>query len=173
MELLDIYNNTGEKLGYTKTREEAHKEGYWHKIACVFVVNDEGKVIMQKRSALKLSNPNGWTCSASGHLDAGEDEYVGALRELKEEIGVKADKEELKFIGTAYENYNSNGMKIAHISNVYILYKNININDLVLQEAEVSDAKYYSISEIEESDFAKKHTGIFNILKKEIEKNNK
>ena len=168
MELLDIYDEKGNKLGITKSREEAHKEGYWHKIACVFIVNDEGKIIMQKRSALKLSNPNGWTCSASGHIDAGEDEYIGTLRELQEEIGVKANKKDLKYIGTAYENHVSNGMKIAHISEVYVLYKNININDLVLQEEEVSDAKYYSISEIEELDFSKKHKEIFNILKNEL-----
>lgn len=169
MELLDIYDEKGKKLGFTATRKEAHEKGYWHKIACVFVVNDDGNVILQRRSMLKESNPNGWTVSASGHIDAGEDDYTGALRELEEEIGIKAKKDDLKYIGTVFENYTTNLMKTTHISDIYVLYRNIDLKDLVLQPEEVSEVKYFKISEVRDTDFAKRHKGIFDILVRELE----
>ena len=49
----------------------------------------EKGVIKKDGKEVKISNPNGWSCSASGHIDAGEDTISGALRELEEEIGVK------------------------------------------------------------------------------------
>ena len=168
MELLDIYNKEGEKLNYSISREVAHREGLWHKIACMFIINSKNEVLMQKRSHLKKTNPNGWGCSASGHIDAGENIITGALRELEEEIGVYAKEKDLEYIGTVFENYDTNNMKIAHISEVYLIHKDIVINDLTLQEEEVSDAKFYTISEAEKTDFAKKHKGIFELLKSNI-----
>ena len=168
MELLDIYNNKGEKLNYSISREVAHKEGLWHKIACMFIINSKGEILMQKRSHLKKSNPNGWGCSASGHIDAGENIITGALRELDEEIGVEVTKDDLRFIGTVYEDYETNNMIIKHIAEVYLIHKDIDINELTLQEEEVSDAKYYTIDEAEKTDFAEKHKGIFELLKSNI-----
>ncbi len=168
MELLDIYDEKGNKLGYSKPRKEAHEKGLWHKIACIFVVNDENKIIMQQRSAMKVTNPNGWVCSASGHIDAGEDLEVGALRELQEEIGVKAEKSDLKHIGTVFEDYVSGTMNITHISEIFVIHKNIEIDTLVFQDEEVSNAKYFTLNEIKESDFAKRHSGIFKVLENEV-----
>lgn len=168
MELLDIYDHEGKKLNYSISREVAHKEGLWHKIACMFIINSNGEVLMQKRSQLKKSNPNGWGCSASGHIDAGENIITGALRELNEEIGVLITEEELNFIGTVYEDYETNNMKIKHIAEIYLIHKDISLNDLTLQEEEVSDAKYYTIDEAEKTDFAQKHKGIFELLKSNI-----
>ena len=168
MELLDIYDKQGEKLNYSISREVAHKEGLWHKIACMFIINNRGEVLMQKRSHLKKNNPNGWGCSASGHIDAGENLITGALRELDEEIGVKISEKDLNYIGTVFENYNNNGMKIAHISEVYIIHKDIDLKNLTLQKEEVSDAKYYTIEDAEKTDFAKNHREIFELLKSNI-----
>lgn len=62
----------GNFTGVSKPRQEVHEKGLWHKIACIFIINSKGEVLMQKRSEFKMTNPNGWTCSASGHVDAGE-----------------------------------------------------------------------------------------------------
>ena len=167
MEYFEIYDETGKNLGFTKSRQEAHEKGYWHKIACVFVVNDEGKIILQKRSANKDNNPNCWTASASGHIDAGETEIDGALREMREEIGVIANSNELKYIGRVFENNISSDRKVNHISYIYVLYKNIKLKDLVLQEEEVSDVKYFTFTEAKDTSFAKNHYKIFELLERE------
>ena len=84
MELLDILDEKGNKIGI-KERDEVHKDGDWHKVAFIFVVNDKGEIILQKRSKDKGSNPNKWTASASGHLAVGDTNIQGARRELEEE----------------------------------------------------------------------------------------
>ncbi len=55
---------------------------------------------MQRRCATKDSNPNMLDISSAGHLSAGDDSLDGAIRELKEELNLDVNKEELQFIKT-------------------------------------------------------------------------
>ncbi len=55
---------------------------------------------MQKRSATKKSHPNCWDISGAGHIRAGESVIDGAIRELKEELGVEVEEKDLEYIAT-------------------------------------------------------------------------
>ena len=138
MELLDVFDENGNFTGVSKPRQKVHEEGLWHKIACVFIINSKGEVLMQKRSEFKMTNPNGWTCSASGHVDAGENALTGALRELEEEIGLNCDLEDLKVLIEKEINisyFNSN------IRNYYWLYSNKKEEAFILQKEEANSRK--------------------------------
>lgn len=148
-ELIDVLDENGNKTGIIKTRKEVHRTGEWHKVAFIFVVNSKGEIILQKRSAEKATNPNKWTASASGHLTAGDSDIEGALRELEEEIGVKAKPDELKYLFTAKLKGKIDDKNISHIQDIYVLYKDVNIDELVLQEEEVSEAKYVYYKDFE------------------------
>lgn len=168
MEYLDIYDENGNKKGITKLRENVHRDGDWHKVAFIFVVNDNGEIILQKRSKEKQTNPNKWTASASGHLSTGDSEIEGAIRELEEEIGIKADEKDLQYLFTVNEQYEEKerNLNIKHISNVYLLFRNIEIKDLKLQKEEVSEAKYVYYKDFEkmlvtEKDSIVKHDEIY------------
>lgn len=52
-------------------------------------MNDKKELLLQKRSATKKSHPNFWDISGAGHIRAGETVTEGAIRELKEELGVE------------------------------------------------------------------------------------
>lgn len=149
MEYLDVLDENGNKTGKTKSRKECHKDGDWHKVAWLFVVNDKGEIILQKRSKEKETNPNKWTMSASGHLEAGDTDLEGAMRELEEEIGIKVKEAELQYLFSAKEQYADDKMKINHIGNAYLVLKNVRIEDLKLQTEEVSDVKYVHYKEFE------------------------
>ena len=58
-----------------------------------------GICCFRKRSACKDSNPGCWDISSAGHVEAGNDYLPAALRELSEEIGIRARAEELHFVG--------------------------------------------------------------------------
>lgn len=174
MELLDILDEEGNKIGI-KERSEVHRDGDWHKVAFVFVVNDKGEIILQKKSKEKQSNPNKWTASASGHLSAGDTEIEGAMRELQEEIGVKADEKELKYLGMIKEQWSNEKRKISHMSIVYLLFKNVKIEQLILQEEEVSEVKYVSYRDFEKmlqekNEDIVKHDEIYATVLKELHK---
>jgi 8-oxo-dGTP pyrophosphatase MutT (NUDIX family) len=61
------------------------KEEIWHESAGVFVRNPEGKYLFFERTAFPL----GMTIPA-GHVDNGEEHGNTAVRELEEEVGVRA-----------------------------------------------------------------------------------
>lgn len=174
MEYLDILDDYGNKIGI-KSRDDVHKDGNWHKVACIFVVNNKGEIILQKRSKEKKSSPNKWTASASGHLLAGDTDIEGALRELEEEIGLKANENELQYLFTVKEESIKPDRKTRHFSNVYLLLKNVNLDNLTLQKEEVSEVKYVHYTDFEKmlinqpNDIVK-HDKIFNGVLKELHK---
>ena len=87
MELFGIYNRQAEYLG-VRPREEVHRLGYWHKSAQVFVFNNHGELLLQQRSAEKDLYANLWDYSVGEHLQPHETFLQGALRGLREELGI-------------------------------------------------------------------------------------
>ena len=50
-ELIDVLDENGVKTGRVVTRKEVHREGLWHQIAVVVVLDDSGRIFLQQRSA--------------------------------------------------------------------------------------------------------------------------
>lgn len=87
-EIFDVVNDQDEVIGQL-ARREVHRQGLKHRAVHVLVFNRAGQVFLQKRSLLKDTWPGAWDSSASGHLDTGEDYDTCAVRELREEIGLR------------------------------------------------------------------------------------
>src|SRR5882672_4757083 len=87
-EIFDVVNERDEVIGQ-RTRGEVHRLGLLHRAVHVLVFNGRGELFLQKRSMQKDKFPGAWDSSASGHLDSGEDYDACAVRELREEIGLK------------------------------------------------------------------------------------
>lgn len=49
MEILDVLNEYGEFTEKTATREECHKNGYWHRAVYAFIIDDKWNVLLQKK----------------------------------------------------------------------------------------------------------------------------
>src|SRR6476661_9501954 len=90
-EVFDVVNDRDEVIGQER-RSEVHRRGLQHRAVHVLVFNSRGEVFLQKRSMKKDTFPGAWDSSASGHLDTGEDYDVCAVRELREEIGLKVEQ---------------------------------------------------------------------------------
>lgn len=102
IEYLDVIDEKGNLTGKIVARENAHYEGIRHRASHLWLVrkrNGEIQVLLQKRSANKEAFPNCYDISSAGHVPAGEDFETSALRELKEELGITADKQDLIFCG--------------------------------------------------------------------------
>ncbi len=140
MEKVDVYNAQHEKLNYTKEKYEL-KQGEYRLSCFVFIINDEDKILIQQRLATAKKCPNMWEVVSGGAIE-GDTAVSGALREMEEELGIKARKEDLKFIGSY--------VRINDYVEVFLLEKNIDINNLKLQDDEVGNAKWVNINEFEE-----------------------
>ena len=105
MEYLDIRTENGELTGEIKERTQVHTDGDIHGTSHVWLVRytDKNKkkfdILLQKRAATKDAYAGCYDISSAGHIPAGQDYLESAVRELEEELGIKADPEKLKFIG--------------------------------------------------------------------------
>lgn len=87
-EIFDVVNERDEVID-RKPRSEVHRLGLMHRAVHVLVFSSSGEVFLQKRSMTKDRQPGLWDSSASGHLDTGETYDDCAVRELREEIGLR------------------------------------------------------------------------------------
>ena len=87
-EVFDVVNERDEVVGQ-QIRSEVHRLGLMHRAVHVLVFNAAGQVFLQKRSMNKDRQPGVWDSSSSGHVDAGEHYDACAVRELREEIGLR------------------------------------------------------------------------------------
>lgn len=147
-EYFDILDENGNKIGKTKLRTEVHRDGDWHKAVHIWIINDKGDILLQRRCATKDSYPNMLDISSAGHLSAGDDSLSGAIRELKEELNIDVKPEELQFIKTLKK---SSRYKETFINNefddLYILKTTKTINEMEYQEEEISEIFYVTYKE--------------------------
>jgi 16S rRNA (adenine1518-N6/adenine1519-N6)-dimethyltransferase len=93
-ELLEIVDEQDRVTG-TATRKEIHRQGLMHRAVHIFVFNARGKIYVQRRSSAKDRHPLKLDSSAAGHVDPGETYEQTAVRELQEELGIRADIQEI------------------------------------------------------------------------------
>jgi len=152
MEMLDVLNPDGTPTGEQKSKEEVHTQGLWHRAAHVWFVNGDGEILLQKRAANIRTYPGVFDVSAAGHLTAGDTPIEGALREVAEELGVQLAKDELVKIGEVAQQVTVHDG--AYINNewndVYVVWKNIPIEDFTFTDHEVECVRYVPRTELKE-----------------------
>lgn len=145
-EMIDEYNKLGQKIGVVD-KEIAHRDGLWHKAIHVWIVNDKDEVLLQYRCAEKKLYPNMWDTSFAGHIGTGESSIEAVIREGKEELGIDVDLDKLELLITSVEKVRFRKIVSNEFIDVYMLRQNVDLDKIVLQKEEVSNAKYVSMDE--------------------------
>lgn len=146
MELLDVVDENNNLTGIKENRDIIHEKGLLHREIAIFIQNEKGEFLIQKRSANKKQAPNKW-CLTTGHVELGEEYDKAAIRELKEELGIEI-KEELTPLGIFKQSIKS-GKVINNSFMKYYFYKtNKKLEDYTIQLEELSEIKYISFNEI-------------------------
>jgi isopentenyl-diphosphate delta-isomerase len=73
---------------------EAHRTGVLHRAVSVFILNEHGELLLQKRAFEKYHSPGKWTNTCCTHPKPGETPLVTANRRLQEEMGLKCQLKE-------------------------------------------------------------------------------
>ena len=155
MEYLDIVDENGIPTGEIVSREEAHKLGVQHRTSHVWIVrkNENGyDILLQKRSLNKDSHPGMYDTSSAGHIVAGDEPLESALRELYEELGIKADASQLENIGKFHGEYSKEFhgrlFKDNEISFVFLYQGNADIDELNLQKNEIDEVRWFDLNKV-------------------------
>lgn len=137
-EVLDSEGNpTGEIM--KKYDQSVFNRGFYHLGADVWIINNENKILIQKRSPLKKLDPNVWAMTG-GSVILGEKSKETIVRESREELGIQIDLEKLKLI----KKFKTGNVWI----DTYILRNDYDIAKMKFQEEEVSEAKWATWQEI-------------------------
>ena len=120
--------------------------------------NDKGEFLIQKTSDAK----GGEYSSTGGHIDHGEDAYNTIIREVKEELGIDISQDNVISLGHICVDF--------PVRFIFYLKKNIDLNDIVLQDEEVESISYMSVDEIKNKlDEGLMHKGHYKVLEKILE----
>ena len=138
MEYLEIVDEENNLTGKTEERDIVHAKGLWHREIAVWIMNEKGEVLLQKRSPNKKQGANNWSTSCAGHIDIGEEPKKSAIREIREELGIPVKEDDLKHLFTA--------------KNKRVLTNSFNtpIEEFTIDTEEVSEIKYIPFEEFEQ-----------------------
>jgi isopentenyldiphosphate isomerase len=144
MEFFDIYNADGTPAGYSASRKDVHLKGLWHRTVHIWVRNRAGDILLQKRPLSKEAYPGYWDISCAGHIDIGEESFDAALRELKEELGLIADKEIVSFLFSIQHEFidKETGVIDKEFNDVYIVTKTFEMEELNPDVTEIAGLQF-------------------------------
>jgi len=134
----------------TCLKSEAHKNGWLHPTVHIWFYTDSGEILIQKRAEDKKSFPDLWDVSVAGHIGAGEEVIIAAIRETKEEIGISVRREELSKIGVFKENFRHREDYIDNeMHHIYLCKLTKDLQALKIQKEELSALQLISINTFE------------------------
>ncbi|MCY0977456.1 isopentenyl-diphosphate Delta-isomerase [Chryseobacterium wangxinyae] len=166
-EFVVLVNAQDETLGLME-KQQAHINGLLHRAFSVFLFNDKGEMLLQKRASGKYHSPNQWTNAVCSHPRDGESYIEGANRRLKEELGIETElSEKFKFI---YKADVGGGLWEHELDYVFTGTYNSGFN---LNENEVGEVRYISMADLdyEISQHPKNFTEWFKIILEEYKHN--
>lgn len=141
--LIQIVDKDDKPVG-AATKKEAQQQSLIHRIVHVIIENDEGLLLLQRRSLVTEYMPGRWDVSVGGHIDAGEDYLQAAEREMLEEVGLSGI--ELKEIGY-FHKYRK--VEWRHLNRFYKIFKATVPADthFQLDTEEVMEVKWFTVTE--------------------------
>ncbi len=147
-EEVDVVDKTGKVTGKA-TRSQVYKEGLLHPAVNIVVINKEGQIFIQRRSAKKIL-PLYWDISASEHVKSGEDNKSAAIRGLKEELSITASVKLLRERHIQRNEYITKEVCLIEYELVE-LYGAIYDSKIEVNQEEVSEGKFISFEDLNES----------------------
>lgn len=148
-EIIDVLDEDGNLTNKTISKDKAHKNGTWHCSVHILIINnDKTKTIFQKRCPNKKLYPNTWDIAVGGHISTKEEPLNAALREMQEELGLYYKDFDLKELELVKETLQYDDIYSNEFIYTYLIYDDVDLNDIILQKEEVSEVKWFTKEEM-------------------------
>ncbi|MDG1219196.1 MAG: isopentenyl-diphosphate Delta-isomerase [Flavobacteriaceae bacterium] len=122
---------------------EAHEKGVLHRAFSVFIFNNKGELMLQRRALSKYHSPGLWTNTCCSHQRDGESNILAAKRRLNEEMGFVTELiEKTSFV---YKANFDNGLTEHELDHIIVGKYN---HSPVINSSEVDSWKWMSMEDI-------------------------
>jgi 16S rRNA (adenine1518-N6/adenine1519-N6)-dimethyltransferase len=125
----------------------AWEKGLYHRIVCIMVEDEQGRILLQKRATTMVLHPNYWDNSAAGHVDEGDSYEQAAQQELQEELGI--ENAALQEIATYRTNEAYEGRILNRFNRLYRARIAAD-RPIRVETEEVSEARWFTLAEIKQ-----------------------
>ena len=136
MELWDLYTENFVKTSYIHVRGEELPDDLYHLVCHAWIRNSKNQWLISQRASWRSSCPLMWEC-VGGSILTGESGVDGAIREVKEEVGIDLTEYMLKpvFMQVRKE---VNGLKFNDILQVWVVDYDglVDLNNATTNEVE-------------------------------------
>ncbi|MFL0252867.1 NUDIX domain-containing protein [Clostridium neuense] len=143
MEFWDVLNKFGNPTGKIVKKGDKLEENEFHLSVHVWIINSHNKILIQQRQSNRTFAPDMWAVHG-GKVISGETSMQASIRELKEEIGICINPDNLKG-PTRYKRKSSN-----EFCDIYVLKQDVDLKDIKLQKEEVKDIKWVTKTELQQ-----------------------
>ena len=138
-EYFDLYLPDGTKTGEVIADNRPIPPDRATKLVHIFIFDEKGSVLLQKRSMRKRYFPGIWD-GTGGRVRTGEDGPAACAREMHEEVGLRAAPEAFQFLGSTM-------LPWRNIFEVYAVRLGFTLADCTMQESEVDEIKLVACPE--------------------------
>ena len=132
----DLYDKNLKLTGLTYYKGESVPDGYYPMVVMIAIENSKGQFLMQKRVPRK----GGDYGVTGGHPKSGETPYEGIITEVKEELGIDISNNEILEFARGCDG-----------KDCFIMYYtklDLEIEDFIIQEEELTEVRWFSIEEL-------------------------
>ena len=154
--LLKVLDEDGNITDLEKTKKEVHDEHLWHQEVAIFIINSEGKILLQKRSKNVHFNNGKWGMIAN-HVGANQSLVDALIQKGEEEIGYNIDPNDIRYLTMLKRNEE----REQRFTYFYYIKKDINDDDIKLNTYLATEKKWFDFYELQELMLKNSDTVVF------------
>jgi isopentenyl-diphosphate Delta-isomerase len=150
----------------TMPKLEAHEKALLHRAFSVFIFNEKGELMLQRRALHKYHSPGLWTNTCCSHQRVGETNIEAGKRRLFEEMGFSCELEDTFWF--IYKATFDNGLTEHELDHVMIGKYNA---EPKINPDEVAEYKWMTLDDLKTDmkDHPEKYTAWFKIIFQEYD----
>jgi isopentenyldiphosphate isomerase len=143
----EVLDEKGHATGNIQDGATVHKQGLWHEVVNVWVVNSKGEILMQLRGPHVELAPNVWDVSIGTHLRVNEDPVSAALRAVQTGLGLITAPGDLKHLfNIQCANPMPDGSFHKVLGHIFLIERDLDLSELTYDKEKI--AKFMWISPI-------------------------
>ena len=143
--LLKVLAENGNVTDMEATKKEVHEKHLWHQEVAIFIINKDGKILLQRRSEHVHYNNGKWGMVAN-HVGVNQTLIDALIQKAQEEIGYDINPSDVRYL-TMLKRQEEREQRFTYF---YYLKTDIKEEDIKLKPYLATDKKWFDFYELQE-----------------------